>query len=288
MKVLVLVEDWEAVADRPKARFASIPKMLDYFMENDHIRKTVEKDNVMHLRIVIDGARFDRNHSCVTGSANIINNEEACHTPTSALHWAHVGGKEDASMIQLFQNKLYEFKNLKNYQYNRKIIDVVVFQVYDAKFRFELFGSMNWNCGEYFTDVCHCEKGEHEVECRLYTQKQFEVMDAKAKKEYEDGGYTSLKDKSFRSWAQKDNHGFLGSPINANAIDVENTYVDTHHLETNIIVTFLQEFKEHIMFIDNENDEACPVVEGFYSLLGMHESISDHRQRLHETASHID
>ena len=118
----------------------------------------------------------------MTGSANVINCEAACHTPTSALHWAHVGGKENAGMIKLFEKKLFEFKNL-SYNYNGVEIDVVVFQVYDAKFRFELFGSMNWNCNEYFSDVCKCVGSTACIEsCVLYSQDEFEALDQKAKR----------------------------------------------------------------------------------------------------------
>ena len=63
--------------------------------------------------------------------------------------------------------------------------------------------------------------------------------------------------------------------MSAKAIDIETCYVVTHHLETNIIVTFLQTFKEHVLFLDAELDDACPLVDSFYSLLGMHNSISE-------------
>ena len=144
------MNNWEAIEGRPRARFANISKMVDHFMENPFIREEVLKQKKMHLRIVIDGAKFDRNHSCVTGSANVINVESACHNPTSALHWAHVEGKENSDMIKLFEQKLWEFKKLKSFQYKGETIACVVFQVYDAKFRFELAGSMNWNCNGFF------------------------------------------------------------------------------------------------------------------------------------------
>lgn len=52
----------------------------------------------------------------------------------------------------------------------------------------------------------------------------------KAKEEFVNGGYVSLHDKAFRIWAQKENNGFVGSPVMAKALDYNNSYADTHHL----------------------------------------------------------